>query len=142
LILVDHDPKLRNIERLRECVKDANKQLRNGQRYQEKPSIALVYQDDVLVPPDIVILAALYGDLTYTFPKGQTNAGQFFYGQNGVFGPNKNRAVSALSLIRNNTRPFTVHNYWAHLALPPGLLAGREVTFKDDGRFEFTDYLL
>jgi hypothetical protein len=75
--LVDEDPWLRNSERLRACVKESDTQLRNGQKYQNIPSIALIYQDDVLVPANDIILAALYGDLTYTFPQGNQKKANF-----------------------------------------------------------------
>jgi hypothetical protein len=136
--LVDEDPWLRNNERLRACIKESDTQLRNGQKYQDVPSITLIYQDDVLVPADDIILAALYGDLTYTFPQGKPEKGKLQYGLNGSFGPSKNRSVSALAMIRNSAHPFLVHNYWAHLPLPRGLLGGREATRRDDGRFEFS----
>jgi hypothetical protein len=141
IALVDENPWLRNGERLRACIKESDTQLRNGRKYQNVPSIALIYQDDVLVPVDDIILAALYGDLTYTFPPGKPEKGKLHYGRNGCFGPNKNWSVSALAMVRNNAQPFLVHNYWAYLPLPSGLLGGREATRRDDGRFELSVFL-
>ncbi len=132
--------RLRNIDRLRNRVRTANAQLRNGMSYREAPSLLLVYQDHVLVPADIAVVAALYGDLTYTFHREDPDAGYSSYNLNGVFGPEKNTSVSALCIVRNNAIPFTVHNQWAKLPLPQGLLGGREVIPKDDGSFEFVDY--
>lgn len=106
LFMVDGEARLRNSERLRACVKDASNQIRNGQRYREAPSIVLVYQDHVLVPADISIVAALYGDITYEFTRGTRGTGRFFYGQNGVFRPGKNTSVSAVCIIRNSFFPL------------------------------------
>lgn len=139
-LMVGGAHEVRNIERIRDSVKKARKQLSNGQRYREAPSLVLIYQDGPLVPPDILIPAAFYGDLTYSFPRGAPQEGDYYYGRNGVFGPDKNRAISAVSLIRNNTMPFTVHNYWAYHPLPPGLLGGREVRCNNEGKSEVIDY--
>jgi hypothetical protein len=49
-------------------------------------------------------------------------------------------AVNALSLVRNDTYPFTVHNHWAHFPLPAGFLGGKEAVRRNDGRFEVTDF--
>ena len=138
--LVDEDPRLRNNERLRSCVKEANSQLQNGLKYQVAPSIVLVYQDSIFVPDHEIVLAALYGDLTYSFPQRRPHEGRLSFGRNGVFRPNKNRSVSALSLIRNNTCPCTVHNHWARLLLLAGLLGGKEAIRRDDGRFEIAEF--
>lgn len=139
-LMVEGDDKVRNIERIRDSVKKARRQLNNGQKYKEAPSLVLIYQDGTLVSTDILIPAALYGDLTYSFLRGAPEKGDYYYGRNGVFGPDKNRSISAVSLIRNNTMPFTVHNYWAYHLLPVGLLGGREFICNDKGKFEAKDY--
>jgi hypothetical protein len=95
----------------------------------------------MLVPENDIVVAAHYGDLTYAFPQGRPREGRVFFGRNGIFGPHKNRSVSALSLIRNDTYPFTVHNYWAYHPLPAGLLGGKEAIRRTDGRFEITSFL-
>jgi hypothetical protein len=136
---IGSNSQMHNSQRLRDCVKYGNAQLRNGQKYRNAPSVLLVYQDDILVPSDVIIVATLYGDLKWSFPMGNPNSGRFLYGMNGAFGPNKNRAVSALCMIRNNSPPFTIHNFWGN-PFPPGLLGGREVICNNDGRFEFRDH--
>jgi len=132
-----HD--VRNVERIRDSVKKARKQLINGQKYKKVPALVLIFQEGPLVPSDIVIPSIFYGDLTYSFPGGAPEKGSYYYGRNGVFGPDKNRSISAVTLVRNNTPPFTVHNYWASYPLPPGLLGGREVRCNAWGRCEVKD---
>jgi len=139
-LMVGGDFGVRNILRIRDSVKKARRQLNNGKKYKEAPSLVLIFQDGLLVPSDILIPSAFYGDLTYSFPRGALEKGDYYYGRNGVFGPDKNRSISAVSLIRNNTMPFTVHNYWAYHLLPPGLLGGKEVSCNNEGRFEVKDY--
>ncbi len=139
-LMVGGDYKVRNIERIRDSVKKARKQLNNAKRYKEAPSLVLIYQDGPLVPSDILIPSAFYGDLTFSFPRGKPEKGDYYYGRNGIFGPDKNRSISGVSLIRNDTMPFTVRNYWACPLLPPGLFGGREVSCNDDGKFEVKDY--
>jgi hypothetical protein len=140
LLMVDGEINLRNQARLRACIKDANGQIRNGQSYRDAPSIVLVYQDHLLVPTDVSLVASLYGDLMYEFPRSRTGGGRFVYGHNGAFAPGKQSSVSAVCMIRNDGIPLLIHNRWARIPLPQGLLGGKEIRVNDDGSLEFKSY--
>ncbi len=95
----------------------------------------MVYHDFVDVPEDMMIVSALYGDLTYTFPQGRSNDGRLAFTDNGIWTRQKNRTTSALGYVRNEAQPLIVHNLWAYRQLPRGLFHTKEVFAKEDGSF-------
>lgn len=128
--------KVNTVSRIRNAVSEANAQNKNGCLYRDVPTLTVIYHDDMLVAEDEMVLAALYGDLTYTAPADDFQNGRLVLTQNGVFSPEKNTTTSAVCYIRNGTQPVIVHNRWAKRPLPTALLPGRHIVPHEDGRFD------
>jgi hypothetical protein len=127
---------LKNRTRIRNAVKEANAQFKNGCKYREAPCLLMIFHDALDVGEEIELRSALYGDLTYSAPSSdQWDKGELALTRNGAWTENQHRTTSAASYIRNESVPVTVHNRWAYFPLPLSLLGGKDVVAKDDGNF-------
>src|SRR5207245_1283460 len=59
--------RMRNPERIRDAVSDANEQLKNAFKYRAAPGLVLIFQDGLDVPDEEIIKSGLYGNLKYAF---------------------------------------------------------------------------
>jgi hypothetical protein len=132
--------KLKNPERIRDAVKDANEQFENGLKYRDGPCLLAVFHDGPDVPDETAIKSALYGDLKYVFPKENPGAGQLVLDGNGALHPERRRETSAVLSVRNGGTPLIVHNLWANKKLPEGLFACREILALPDGTFKEVEH--
>ncbi|NEW93797.1 hypothetical protein [Rhodopseudomonas sp. BR0M22] len=132
--------RLRNPERIRNVLNDANDQFKNGLKYKTAPCLLAIFHEGLDVPDDTIIKSALYGDLKFSFPKGNPGGGRLILDKDGAWNPEKNRTTSALLYTRNNAEPLLVHNYWAEHPFPRGLFACREVSAQADGTFHEEDF--
>jgi len=114
------------IDRLRNAVKTAAKQLKRGMNARSGPGVVFVYHSGILVAEERELFSALFGDLTYSFVPGQFQSGSLHYGANGIINAGQHRSVSALTYFPNNAQPMTIHNPWAHTPLQTGVFGGRE----------------
>lgn len=105
--------RLRNPERIREVLNDANGQFKNGLKYKKAPCLLAIFHEGLDVPDDAIIKSALYGDLKFSFPQGNPGGGKLILEKDGAWNPEKNRTTSAVLYVRNNAEPLIVHNYWA-----------------------------
>ncbi len=133
---------LKNPERIRDAVAEANRQLKNAIKYKIAPCLLMIFHGGIDVPEEEVITSALYGDLKYTFPRDKFDEGKLLLDGNGAWNVNKNRTTSALMYVRNKAEPIIVHNYWAHRPFPPGIFLCKEIAALANGTFRETDYSL
>jgi hypothetical protein len=127
------------IDRLRNAIKKAAKQLKRGMTVRPAPGVVFVYHSGVLAAEEREIFSALFGDLQYRFAPGQFENGVLHYGPNGVLNPGQHRSVSALVYFADRSPPMTVHNPWAHKRLPQGVFGGREWIPESDDTFRLID---
>jgi hypothetical protein len=132
--------RLKNPERIRGDVSDANEQLKNGIKYKSAPGLLLIYHDGLDVPDDMIIKSGLYGNLKYTAPKRSPSKGKLILDGDGAWNREKNRTTSAVAYIRNDGVPLLIHNYWAYRALRAGVLRCREVAALPNGTFDEVDF--
>lgn len=132
--------RLKNPERIRNAVKDANDQLKNATKYKRAPCVVLIFHDGLDVPDEIIIKSALYGNLKYAFMKGNPSDGRLILDRDGAWTPDQNRTTSAIVYIRNDSEPLVIHNYWAHRPLRAGVFACKEVLALSNRRFEEMDF--
>jgi hypothetical protein len=92
------------------------------------------------VPDDAIIKSALYGDLKFSFPRGNPGGGKLILDKDGAWHPEKNRTTSAVLYVRNDGEPLIVHNYWAERPFPHGLFACKEISAQPDGTFREEDF--
>jgi hypothetical protein len=104
--------------RIRRALADCNSQIRNGQRFNAAPGIAVIYQDfpDALGPEQL--LAALFGDLTIEVLRDPARLGRAALAGNGALTRTDNRGISAVRYIRRNANADFVVNPHAEHALP------------------------
>lgn len=132
--------RLKNPERIREVLSDANDQFKNGLRYKTAPCLLAIFHEGLDVPDDTIIKSALYGDLTFSFPPNNPGNGKLILDKDGAWNSEKNRTTSALLYVRNDSEPLIIHNYWAHRPFPPGLFACKEISPQPDGTFRESDF--
>jgi hypothetical protein len=132
--------RLKNPERIREAISDANKQLKNAIQYKSAPALVLIYQDGLDVPDEEIIKSGLYGNLKYQFAPGNPEAGRLILDRNGAWNPGKNRTTSAVMYVRNNGPPLVTHNYWAERPLRAGMFACKEALVLSNGTFDEVDF--
>jgi hypothetical protein len=132
--------RLKNPERIRNALKDANDQLKNGLRYKGCPCLLMIFHDGLDVPDNVIVKSALYGNLTYVFPKGNAEASTLTLASDGAWNPDKHRATSAVMYVRNGAPPVIIHNYWALHPFPQGVFHCKEIVALDDGTFNEIDY--
>lgn len=68
--------RLKNLDRIRDAVKDANEQFENGLKYKDAPCLLMIFHDGLDVPDNTIIKSALYGNLKFVFPKGKPEVGE------------------------------------------------------------------
>lgn len=112
-------------EPIRRAIQNANRQIKNALLYKEAPAVLFLYQQGALVPDDNGLLAALFGDLLFSFTPGYSDDGELSFGNDGAL-RGKHTSISAIVYFRNEGTPLTVHNPWANRSLPPGVLGERE----------------
>lgn len=134
--------RLKNPERIREVLSDANGQFKNGTKYKDAPCVLTIFHDGLDVPDETIIASALYGNLKYAFPKRQPDKGKLVFDKDGGWTPEKNRTTSAVLYVRNGGEPLLIHNHWARRPLPPGLFSCREVSLLPNGEFQETDFAI
>ena len=128
------------VKKIREDAADANKKFVNACKYCEAPCLLMVFHDDLLVSDDIAFQSVFYGNMQVHFSTDPAEDDlPLSLGQDGVWGPDKNRTTSAACYIRNNAAPIVVHNYWAKNRLPTGLFGCVEYVPKKDGSIEKLD---
>lgn len=132
--------RLKNAERIRAILSNANDQLKNGRRYEDAPCLLTVFHDGLDVPDNAIIMSALYGNLKFAFAKVRPNEGELVFDKDGGWTPEKNRTTSADLYIRNGGEPPIVHNYWAQRPFPTGLFGCREVSLQPNGTFQEIDF--
>jgi hypothetical protein len=132
--------RLKNPERIREVLSDANDQFKNGLNYKAAPGLLAIFHEGLDVPDDAVIKSALYGNLAFSFPWGKPGDGKLVFDKDGAWHPEKNRTTSAVLYVRNDSEPLIIHNYWAQRPFPPGLFACREIAMLPDGTFREDDF--
>ncbi|MGJ5179947.1 hypothetical protein ACQR16_30560 [Bradyrhizobium oligotrophicum] len=132
--------RLRNPERIRDVLNDANGQFKNGLRYRKAPCLLAIFHEGLDVPDDTIIKSALYGDLKFSFSGDNLGDGKLIMDKDGAWNPDKNRTTSAVLYVRNDGAPLIVHNYWAERPFPRGLFACREVSAQADGKFREDDF--
>jgi hypothetical protein len=132
--------RLKNPERIRGAVSDANDQFRNAIKYKAAPCVLLIFHDGLDVPDESIIKSALYGNLKYAFSKERPGEGRLILDRDGAWNPGKNRTTSAAVYVRNNGEPLVIHNYWAQQPLRAGMFACREVAALRNGAFEEADF--
>jgi hypothetical protein len=135
--------RLKNPERIRDAVSDANSQLKNATAYKAAPCLLMIFHDGLDVPDDAIIESALYGNLKYAFSKEQPEKGKLILDKDGAWNSTKNRTTSAVMYVRNNGEPLIIHNHWADRPLPAGLFQCKEITVVlkgQNGTFQSTDF--
>ena len=132
--------RIRNPERIRGALGEANDQFKNALRFKKAPCLLMIFQDGLDVPEAKTILSALYGDLKYTFSSENKKAGKLILEGNGAWTQNKNRSTSAVIYIRNNGEPLIVHNRWAYQTFPSAVFSCKEITLLESGEFKETNY--
>ena len=132
--------RLKNPERIREVLSDANDQFKNGTKYKDKPCLLAVFHEGLDVPDEAIIKSAFYGNLKFAFPKGQSEKGKLILDKDGGWTPEKNRTTSAVLYVRNGGEPLLIHNYWARKPFPLGLFGCKEVSLLPNGKFQETDF--
>lgn len=125
-----------NRKRIRDAMRDAVNQLKNGIRYREAPACVFIFQDDLMVPEEIEILSALLGDLVYRFKPRDFQHGELGFAGGASWHASQNTSISAITYFRNKGIPTTVHNPYAARPLQPGVFSGREC-FIDISEAEF-----
>jgi hypothetical protein len=132
--------RLKNPERIRGDVSDANEQLKNGTKYKSAPGLVLIYHDGLDVPDEAVIKSGLYGNLKYTARKSSPSKGKLILDGDGAWNREKNRTTSAVAYVRNDGEPLLIHNYWAHRPLRAGVFQCKEVAALPNGTFDEVDF--
>jgi len=132
--------RLRNPERIREVLSDANDQFKNGLKYKRAPCLLAIFHEGLDVPDDAIIKSALYGNLKFSFPGGNPSQGKVILDKDGAWNPEKNRTTSAVLYVRNDSEPLIIHNSWADRPFPRGLFACKEISLQSDGSFRETDF--
>jgi hypothetical protein len=123
--------RLKNPDRIRATVKEANDQFKNGRRYKAAPFLLLIFQEGLDVPDEVVIKSALYGNLKYSFPKGSPYAGRMILDRDGAWTRDQNRTTSAVMYIRNS----------ANREIPPSAVSRKPMASHDVGAPEATDLM-
>ncbi|MBB4263565.1 hypothetical protein [Bradyrhizobium sp. CIR3A] len=131
--------RLKNSQRIREVLSDANDQFKNGMKYKDAPCLLTIFHDGLDVPDETIIKSALYGNLKFVFPKGRPEKGKLIFDKDGGWTPEKNRTTSAILYVRNDGQPLLVHNYWARKPFPTGRFDCKEVSLLPKGTFQETD---
>lgn len=132
--------RLKNPERIREVLSDANDQFKNGIKYKDAPCLLTIFHDRLDVPDETIINSAFYGNLKFVFPNGQPEKGKLVFDKDGGWIAEKNRATSAVLYVRNGGEPLIVHNYWARTPFPVGLFDWKEVSLLPNGKFQEADF--
>jgi hypothetical protein len=132
--------RLKNPERIREVLSDANDQFKNGLKYKTVPCLLVIFHEGLDVPDDAIIKSALYGDLKYSFRRENPEEGKLILDKDGAWNPEKNRTTSAVLYVRNDSEPLIIHNYWAYRPFPPGVFSCREISVQPDGTFREGDF--
>jgi hypothetical protein len=132
--------RLRNPERIRDVLNDANGQFKNGLKYKKAPCLLAIFHEGLDVPEEAIIKSALYGNLKFSFPEGNPGEGKLILDKDGAWNPEKNRTTSAVLYVRNGGDPLIVHNYWAERPFPRGLFACKEILAQPDGTFREEDF--
>jgi hypothetical protein len=101
------------IGRLRKVIDDANDQLKNSQSFRKIPGVLIVYFDHLGGGQHDDVLGACLGDLTVSIDTNTNQAVSSGYGNNGVFRPNKNTAVSAIIYRSRHYPPMSLINPYA-----------------------------
>ncbi|MET4348987.1 hypothetical protein [Bradyrhizobium sp. RT9a] len=131
---------MKNPERIREVLSDANDQFKNGNRYKSAPSLLAIFHEGLDVPDETIIASALYGNLKFSYPEGQPEKGEYIVDKDGGWTPEKNTTTSAVHYARNNGEPLLVHNYWAQRPFPEDVFSCKEISLSPNGLFEETDF--
>lgn len=92
------------VDRLRDVIDYANDQIKNGQKYRAIPGILVVYFDHLTGGDHGDVLRACLGDLTISIDPDTNAISDTFYGRNGVFRPDKNTAISAITYRSRHIR--------------------------------------
>jgi hypothetical protein len=128
----------RSVWRVRQSVGDANRQIRNGQRFRPAPGVCAIYHDGLDALGEQQVLAALFGDLTIPIDRDPIRQGPAFLGRNGVLSPNKNRGISAVRYQRAADNVTVVMNPWTDIPLdialfqqPVWVLDGDQLVLRD-----------
>jgi hypothetical protein len=132
--------RLKNPDRIRDAVKDANEQFENGLKYKDGPCLLMIFHDGLDVPDITISKSALYGNLKFVLPKGKPEAGALQLDDHGAFNPDRRRETSAVLFVRNGGAPIIIHNHWALREFPRGLFGCKEITALNDGTFQEIDY--
>lgn len=120
------------VEKMRRRIADAGGQVRNGQRYLEIPSLVVIYNDSLGGDQRDLLIACL-GDYTVPIDNSTLELGQGFYGDNGVFRPGKNTAVSAVMSRSRLFGTVTMVNPYAAFEIDPSWLPGKVYAAGEDG---------
>jgi hypothetical protein len=128
------------VDRLRNAIKTAAKQLKRGVAARPGPGAIFVNHSGILVAEERELFSAMFGDLQYSFGPGQLQSGALHYGPNGAINAGQHRCVSALTYFPNNAKPTTIHNPWAHTPLPRGIFGGREWIPESEDRFNLIEH--
>jgi hypothetical protein len=124
---------VKTVAKLRDAIENANGQHKNAQLYRQLPCITVIYFDELDGGSADDLLRACLGDLTIAIDPQTTQIGKSFYGDNGVFRPEKNTATSAV-IYRSRNRPSTsIVNPWARITVPQRWLDGTIFSVTDDG---------
>lgn len=132
--------RLKNPQRIREVLSDANDQFKNGTKYKNIPCLLTIFHDGLDVPDETIIKSALYGNLKFVLPKGHPDKGKLIFDKDGGWTPEKNRTTGAVLYVRNGGQPLLVHNYWAQKPFPTGLFECKEVSLLPSGAFQEADF--
>ena len=132
--------RLKNPERIREVLSDANDQFKNGLKYKAAPCLLVIFHEGLDVPDDAIVKSALYGDLKFSFPLGDPEQGKLILDKDGAWNPEKNRTTSAVLYVRNDSEPLIIHNYWAYRPFPAGLFDCKEISVQPDRTFRESDF--
>ena len=126
-----------NVKKIREDAAYANKQFRDACKHREAPCLLMVFHDGPLVSSDVAFQSVFYGNMQVHFSTDPTQKYlPLSLGQDGVWGPDKNRTTSAACYVRNNGTPIIVYNFWAKNPLPTGLINCVEYLPREDGSFQ------
>jgi predicted XRE-type DNA-binding protein len=114
---------VKTVDKLRERIEDAARQLRNGQRFLGAPGVVTVYNDHLGADHSELFRACL-GDITIAINHPSLESDPPFLGKNGVMRPDKNTTVSAVTYASRHFPPVSLLNPYAALPVRAAWLAG------------------
>jgi hypothetical protein len=94
--------------------------------------VIVIYNDSLGGMPQDLLVACL-GDITVPVDEFTLEAGPGFYGNNGLFRPGRNTAISAVTIRSRNFESLSVVNRHASLEVSPAWLGGKVCAVDDAG---------